>query len=94
MTDIAIDSKRKVFFVILFLVVISLGACGKKKNIIAMNLYTLELPENWSYEEIDGGRVVYCMDETGNPVFEINRHEITIDYDGDLEGLVGVYGMH
>lgn len=94
MTDIAIDRKRKVFFVMLFLLVISLAACGKKKDISAMNLYTLELPENWSYEEIDGGRVVYCMDETGNPVFEINRHEITIDYDGDLEGLVGVYGMH
>ena len=94
MIDIAIDRKKTVFFVMLFLLVISLAACGKKKNIIAMNLYTLELPENWSYEEIDGGRVVYCMDETGNPVFEINRHEITIDYDGDLEGLVGVYGMH
>ena len=52
MIDIAIDRKKTVFFVMLFLVVISLGACGKTRNIVTTDSYTLELPENWSYEKV------------------------------------------
>lgn len=93
MTDIAIDRKRKVFFVILFLVVISLGACGKTRNIVTTDLYTLELPENWSYEKV-GDLSIYCMDENGDSIFLIDKGGIKCDYDGDLVGLVGMYGMH
>ena len=93
MTDIAIDRKRKVFFVILFLVVISLGACGKTRNIVTTDSYTLELPENWSYEKV-GELSIYCMDENGDSIFLIDEGGVKCDYDGDLVGLVGMYGMH
>lgn len=97
MIGTAIDKKKFVLLFFLFWMIVCLSSCGKKKNIIEADFYTLELPEGWSYEVVsEESGYIDCMDENNEVMFRISPHEpyLRDGYDGNLEGLVRHYGMH